>query len=272
MTLNKGGCFMKRNFKRTTFSAVSALLIASMIAVSPICNVSAVANPLNPVCIMPPSENGHQYTTDNLLVCDAESLLISISNGKSVLCLATTEIVNEIEKEPVTIEEMKNLYDSYKFKVFLAKDTLNLFTIKCNNTENYTKSIWYHNPEIKYIANGDTRQILDYKTNEVLHDFNKGDWCYYFSKEYKFSNLLIYDEDYNSILMSPAEITPDLHYLGDIDQNGNIDLTDLSLLSLHLIGDKELTDDIMTISDMTNDGNINLSDLASMKKYIMNTL
>lgn len=55
---------------------------------------------------------------------------------------------------------------------------------------------------------------------------------------------------------------------GDINSDGSIDLTDLTELSLALIGDKEFTDTQNISADTTKDGNTNLADLARLKQYI----
>jgi len=68
---------------------------------------------------------------------------------------------------------------------------------------------------------------------------------------------------------TPANNTSGLLY-GDIDQNGVIDLSDLTALSQFLLKDKELTGDSLKAADVTGDGSVNVSDLALLKQYVMN--
>jgi len=55
---------------------------------------------------------------------------------------------------------------------------------------------------------------------------------------------------------------------GDIDLNGTIDVTDLTELSLALIGDKELSDDQQKAADVDGDGAVTLADLARLQQYL----
>lgn len=55
---------------------------------------------------------------------------------------------------------------------------------------------------------------------------------------------------------------------GDINRDLCIDMSDLSLLSLYLIGDNEFNDIQKIAANINDDGQINLSDLAKLKRYI----
>lgn len=273
---------MKRNLKHITFSAMSAMIMASTVITTPMYSVSAIANPISTARVLPPSENGHRYTTDGGLVCDADSFALFVSNGESILGITGNGhggSFTEIEKDLVTDEEVEKLYKDSGYGIYYAKDTNRIFCIKPDYSQTDYKNTFIlsdtviENPEIKYIFDGDSGMILDYKTNEVLHDFNKVDAAaFYLSPTRGYSNFVVYSQSSNVIMGSPEEIATNLCYVGDIDQSGIVDLTDLTTLSLHLVGDKEFTDDMLSISDMTNDGAVNLADLATMKQYIMNAL
>lgn len=56
--------------------------------------------------------------------------------------------------------------------------------------------------------------------------------------------------------------------LGDINSDGTIDLTDLSELSLTLVGDKVLSEDQLKAADINKNGEADLSDLARLKQYL----
>lgn len=55
---------------------------------------------------------------------------------------------------------------------------------------------------------------------------------------------------------------------GDINKDGKVDVTDLSNLSLYLIGDKTFDYDCRISADVDRDGKAELSDLARMRQYI----
>ncbi len=64
----------------------------------------------------------------------------------------------------------------------------------------------------------------------------------------------------------PSEPTDVL--CGDLNKDGQTDLTDLTLLSLCLIGDRQLDDYTIAVSDVNADNEVNLADLAHYKQYI----
>ena len=55
---------------------------------------------------------------------------------------------------------------------------------------------------------------------------------------------------------------------GDIDASGTIDITDLTELSLALVGDKELTSEQKMAADIDSDGTVTLADLARLQQYL----
>ena len=55
---------------------------------------------------------------------------------------------------------------------------------------------------------------------------------------------------------------------GDLTGDNIIDLTDLSTLSLALIGDMELTGDQKTAADIDGDGELSMADLAKLRQFL----
>ncbi len=55
---------------------------------------------------------------------------------------------------------------------------------------------------------------------------------------------------------------------GDINPDGIIDITDLSVLSFSLIGDKELTPSQQKAADVDDDSAVTLADLAKLRQYL----
>lgn len=71
-----------------------------------------------------------------------------------------------------------------------------------------------------------------------------------------------------SIIYSAAAEEADIIY-GDINGNGVVDLTDLSYLSLYLLGDCALTHQQTLCADVDGSGEVNIADLPHLKQYIM---
>ncbi len=56
---------------------------------------------------------------------------------------------------------------------------------------------------------------------------------------------------------------------GDIDMNGKVEIQDLTLLSLYLLGDKKLSEEQLIRADVAYDGGVNIADLSCLKQFIM---
>ncbi|MBR6598933.1 MAG: endo-1,4-beta-xylanase, partial [Oscillospiraceae bacterium] len=55
---------------------------------------------------------------------------------------------------------------------------------------------------------------------------------------------------------------------GDINGDGDIDLSDLTLISIYLLGDKDLTADQKLAANVSYDSSVDVADLALLKQYI----
>ncbi len=56
---------------------------------------------------------------------------------------------------------------------------------------------------------------------------------------------------------------------GDLNADTAVDLTDLTILSLHLLGDSLLDEDKLKYADVNGDGDVNIADLPYLKQYVM---
>ncbi|MBP0978019.1 MAG: hypothetical protein J6P89_07595, partial [Oscillospiraceae bacterium] len=55
---------------------------------------------------------------------------------------------------------------------------------------------------------------------------------------------------------------------GDIDADGDIDVTDLASLALYLLGDMSFTEEQKKTADVDDDGDVTLADLAKYRQFL----
>ncbi|MBR6924341.1 MAG: hypothetical protein IKH50_07380, partial [Oscillospiraceae bacterium] len=55
---------------------------------------------------------------------------------------------------------------------------------------------------------------------------------------------------------------------GDVNSDGVVDVTDITQVSLYLIGDAELSDEQKELTDVDYDGEVKLTDLAKLRQYV----
>jgi len=61
---------------------------------------------------------------------------------------------------------------------------------------------------------------------------------------------------------------PDKFMYGDVDGNKKVEITDLTYLSMYLLGDYKLSGDTLKAADVNADGKVDLADLAHLKQYV----
>lgn len=75
--------------------------------------------------------------------------------------------------------------------------------------------------------------------------------------------FVIYGKDANNVQTASINVTINRHTLGDINGDGLVDLTDVSLFAV----DWDKTDNLTyNLSDMNGDSNVNLTDLSILAK------
>ncbi len=85
-----------------------------------------------------------------------------------------------------------------------------------------------------------------------------------------FTNLSLTDVTAGETLVSYIHSDSDATYQpGDIDGNEKTDLSDLTLLSMHLLGDKLLTGSSLKAADVTENGIVDIEDLPALTNIVM---
>ena len=58
------------------------------------------------------------------------------------------------------------------------------------------------------------------------------------------------------------------YILGDVDGSGEVDMTDLSVLALHILKEIDLKGDALKAADVNGDGEVDITDLSRIKQYV----
>ena len=83
------------------------------------------------------------------------------------------------------------------------------------------------------------------------------------SSDYTYSSSQTENSNYETDNYASANLAS-----GDINSDGKVDITDITELSLALLGDTELTSAQQLLADVDADGDVKLTDLATLKQYI----
>lgn len=112
----------------------------------------------------------------------------------------------------------------------------------------------------KYTANGEGVVTVDLAAGE--HTVTKADTANLFYMVYSGGGAV------TSVTTTTTASHEQNVVYGDINFDGEVDLTDLTYLSLYLLNDRQFDDMQLKVSDVSFDGVINVGDLAYLKQYI----
>jgi hypothetical protein len=136
-----------------------------------------------------------------------------------------------------------------------SKYGLEISNVK-ENTADDTKYIYYFKFK-QFIGKGISDLEYQKNLNELLDD---SDIRINFAFNAEISDSKEYSKNIYQACSSDSNF--------DINSDGKRDVTDLSMLSLYLIGDLTLTDTQLKASDVDGDGAITLADLARFKQFL----
>lgn len=119
------------------------------------------------------------------------------------------------------------------------------------------------------LPESDVFQKISIKTDEsIIYYINAPqDELYNYIEKYRnseYDGLVSFDVSVPAVPSLPAETIP----MGDINSDGKIDITDLTEISLFLIGDRELTAAQQKVADVDGDGEVKLADLAKFRQFL----
>jgi len=251
----------------------------------------------------------YNVNTNSKIIVVAENECIQMINEDGSTYISTMPFINNIftiDELPQTSEEITKLVDKTNHSVFRVNgDDEHLFyvRVKYDNTPYYDeygrltnvttkiseryfveKEVDLKNPTLKIdLAKNEVR---DYITDEVIRTFDNTLTFYNQSTDSN-GNKTYFEYTYykdRQMLKSPAvaNVTHDSlmkdcvvysgessDMIGDFDNSGLVDLTDLTILSLYMIGDTTFSDKQIAKADCNSDGKTDLADLAHLKQYII---
>lgn len=144
----------------------------------------------------------------------------------------------------------------YRYKLDIYGDgSLLVKKIVCSTDIKYKQKVDMENHNIKIYEYGSEKMIYD--GNEYTTDFSFGE-----DKETN-ETYSIYEE---SVLPLAIEKSPSIY--GDLNKDSNVDLTDLSLLSVNLMEREKFTEYQKGAADIDGSGEVDIADLAYFKQYI----
>lgn len=155
---------------------------------------------------------------------------------------------------------------TYKFEADLFANEDTEFTIGVQYDEN--DSTIYNNTE--YVS-GSAGKWTPVSTEIAVPDGVKNARIFVMAGKDGDSNFCDFamDNVKMELIDSDTDTNTDSVVFGDINLDGKVELTDLTLLSLYLMGDIKLDSDALKNADVQYDCEVDIRDLATLKRYIV---
>jgi hypothetical protein len=118
---------------------------------------------------------------------------------------------------------------------------------------NRTAEVYSYSKSENAISMIDTLTVDD--EGNIVLDIDKSS-CY----------ALVFGNTYSTEKNNGAAVKPE--ETGDLDGSGRIDISDLTILGLWLLGEKDLDEMQLARADVTGDGAVDLTDLATIKQFL----
>ena len=145
----------------------------------------------------------------------------------------------------------------------------------CRNYKKDYSSGW----NMQEISAGDTITVSSTFESDV--DIPEAEWvfflggkgpntptgCFEAGTVLEFADMKLVDYTEKKELISYGEKNKNIVY-GDIDNNGKVEINDLTTLSLYMLEDITLTEGQIKRADVSFDGKINMADIAQLMQYV----
>ena len=204
-------------------------------------------------------------------ICDAHDIVKIISGDEeklyfgSVVGGAYHGRILPLPEKVSTYEELAEILRKENNNIWYAYFEKEDCIVFCDYTHETISELDYK-MDVKYIIDTNKMEITDSKTGEVLQNLeeNYEFWALEHLKDGKIRKLRILYTDMGFLSLASSEEM----LLGDMDSDGDIDVSDLSELSLAVVGDSKLTANQKIAADVDKDGKVTLADLARMRQYL----
>lgn len=205
------------------------------------------------------------YISNGELLISASDVIEIINEERAYLSFANVTGMGEIlslKERPESDEKIAELIKAEKRNIHYCYIESENCILYYNYNKNEIEKTDY-DTSIKYTFDIVNENVVSKVTGEEICKISDNWWYTIYYNEYISTIYYIG----NGTFISPESKTI-LPETGDIDNNGTIDLTDLTDLSLAIIGDKTLTAVQLKTSDIDSDGNVTVADLARLKQYV----
>lgn len=233
--------------------------------------------------VLPQKDNAEAlYTSEGSIVLHPYDIVKMVEEEQTFLTFAdvhSNERIYEFDSLPSVEEAKEKFGDSFSVYCLINGETPSAvrYTVSKDNEVSITEAGF--SAEIKWIMDMVKKEIRDYESDEVLQSLTKNTVYYlgaYSNRTYRpmyymgrSTFITPTSTDYVSHDSLFGSALPEGIKYGDIDQNGKCELTDLTILSLYLLGDKQIDDVELAIADVTEDDKVNLADLATLKEVVV---
>lgn len=204
---------------------------------------------------------------------DYFDIFIEYKNNNSILTFPDGTEIRELKYKP-ELDEIIELLESEKIDgAYFFINTENPYIAKFTRKTDYTNEkmeIIDCDTDIDYIFDKEKMEILSYTSGDLIQSLENNK-SFYINTYNEMDNAyekyrVTWESDSNTF--SVLDAVTSVNYLGDINSDGKVDLTDLSELSLAIIGDKILTENQLKAADIDENGKADLPDLARLRQYL----
>jgi hypothetical protein len=192
-----------------------------------------------------------------MLIDELETQKDKIGSDSASIRKATVELLFD----KLHIKDVYDLIDPEYINVTLSWEGKNIFELDTDSKKYGFLDLQYN--VLIHIYDNPDGYSFDYGENTINKaHYEVAQRMLYFINTYSDKNFFT-----NVYAELPSKSVSSVK-LGDVDCNGTIDVTDLTELSLALLGDNKLTEVQQKAADIDSDNLVTLADLARLQQYL----